>query len=128
MYSTRDLKLQGDVDVPVKEHGWARSRVAAISVLIAVDALFLMTWVLPIAQQPHYSHARFDGYFIVFVFLEIVAVALVYRVKMKADDASPLMLLVTSVSVVLAGTVVAIVIEGLLSYLIWSLWHRIVHS
>ncbi len=87
-----------------------------------------MTWVLPIAQQPHYSHARFDGYFIVFALLEIVAVVLVYRVRMKADDSSPVMLLVTSVSVVLAGTVVAIVMEGLLSYLIWSLWHRIPHS
>ncbi len=104
------------------EGGWERWRVVAISVLIAANALFLMTWAAPIAQQPHYSHARFDGYFIVFVLLEIAAVVLVYRAKMKANDSSPLMLLVASVSVVLAGTVVAIVMEGFLIYIIWNLW------
>jgi hypothetical protein len=47
---------------------------------------------------------------------------------MKSDDSSRLMLLVTSATVVLAGTVVAIVIEGVLVYVVWHLWHRIVHS
>lgn len=107
---------------------WERWRAVAIAALIAANALFLMSWVAPIAQQRHYSHVRFDEYLIVFVLLEIAAVSLVYRAKMKVDDSSPLILLVTSVSLVIAGTVIAIVIEGFLVYITWDLWHRIAHS
>jgi hypothetical protein len=100
----------------------------SISGLIAANALFLMMWVLPIAQQPNYSHTRLEAYAIVFALVEMVALVLVYRGKAKADGRSSLLLLVMSISVVLAGTVAAAVLEGLIGYFIWALWHRIAHS
>lgn len=120
--------MENEESAHPKEHKWLQPKVAAIAGLIAANALFLMTWVGPIALQPNYSHARFNLYTIVFILVGIVAVALVYREKARNDDRSPVLLVVVSASVVLAGTLAAIVLEGFLGYFIQSLWHRIAHS
>ena len=99
---------------------WRQLRVVAVSLLIALNALYLMTWVAPIALQPNYSHTRFIGYAILFALVEIVSVVLVYKGKAMVDDRSPVLVLVESVVLVLAGTVFAAALEGSFGYFILS--------